>query len=113
MVDQNMKKDFLGIRVCQFRLHPFALSADIAKMFCQLELDNGDKYFHRILWKDPDSETIVMYRMTRVTSGIAPSSYHLIRPLRILAEETKDENLRLSMATDMYMDYLLTDSTDF
>ena len=82
-------------------------------MFCQLELDNGDKFCHRILWKEPDSETIVMYRMTRVTSGIASSSYHLMRPLRILAEEMKDENLRLSIATDMYMDFLLTDSIDF
>ena len=58
----------------------------------------------RILWKDPNSEAIETYCMTRVTYGIASSSFHSIRPLQVLAEETTNTKLRLSLTTDMYVD---------
>ena len=81
-------------------------------MYRQVELDKEDKDYHRLLWKDPDSEAIETFRMTRVTYGIASSSFHSIRPLQVLAEETTNNKLRLSLTTDMYVDDLLTGCED-
>ena len=107
MVGPKIQKDLFSILV-RFRLHQVALSADIAKMYRQVELDKEDKGYHRLLWKDPNSEAIETYRMTRVTYGIASSSFHSIRPLQVLAEETTITKLRLSLTSDMYVDDLLT-----
>ena len=81
-------------------------------MYRQVELDKEEKDYHRILWKDPKSEAIETYRMTRVTYGIASSSFHSVRPLQLLAEETTNTKLRLSLTTDMYVDDLLTECKD-
>ena len=72
-----------------------------------MELDKKDIDYHRILWKDPNSEAIETYRMAGVKYGIASSSFHSIRPLQVLAEEPTHTKLRLSLTTDMYVDDLL------
>ena len=69
-VGPKIQKDLFSILV-RFRLHQVALSADIAKMYRQVELDKEDKDYHRLLWKDPNSEAIETFHMTRVTYGIA------------------------------------------
>ena len=111
MIGPKIQKDLFNILV-RFRLHQLALSADIAKMYRQVELNKEDKDYHRLLWKDLNSEAIETYRMTRVTYGIASSSFHSIRPLQVLAEETTNTKLRLSLTTDMYVDDLLTECED-
>ena len=50
--------------------------------------------------------------MTRVTYGIASSSYHSIRPLTALADSCTNSNLRLAINNDMYVDDLLTGSSE-
>ena len=107
MFGPKIQKEFFSILV-RLRPHQVALSADIAKMYRQVELDKEDKDYHRKLWKDPNSEAIETYRMTRVTYGIASSSFHSIRPLQVLVEETANTKLCLSLTTDMYVDDLLT-----
>ena len=64
------------------RLHQWALSADVAKMYRQVALDKSDRDFHRILWRDYVTDEIRELRMTRVTYGVASSSYHSIRALQ-------------------------------
>ena len=81
-------------------------------MYMQVGLDKEDKDYHRSLWKDSNSEAIETFRMTRVTYAIACSSFHSIRPLHFLAEETTNNKLRLSLTTDMYVDDLLTGCED-
>ena len=56
-----------------------ALSGDIAKMYRQIALDEDDKDFHRILWRDSTQEPIKHLRMTRVTYCIASSSFNSIK----------------------------------
>ena len=66
----------------RFRLHQYALSADVAKMYRQVGLDKSDRDFHRILWRDYVTDEIRELRMTRVTYGVASSSYHSTRALQ-------------------------------
>ena len=51
--------------------------------------------------------------MTQLIYGIASESYLSIRLLLVLAEETTDQNLPLSLATYIYVDDLLKSSNDF
>ena len=71
--------DFL-IRFC---LNQFAISTDVAKMYRQVALDKSDhRDFHRILWHDYVTDEIRELRMTRVTYGVASSSYQSTRALQ-------------------------------
>ena len=50
--------------------------------------------------------------MTRVTYGIASSSYQLIGPLKALADSCTNSNLRLAINNDIYVDELVTGVSD-
>ena len=111
LVGPQFQKDLFGILI-RFRFHQVALPSDIAKMYRQLQLDDEDKDFHRVLWKNPNDTEVKTYRMTRVTYGITSSSYHSIRPLKALADSCTHSNLRPAINNDMYVDDLLTGASD-
>ncbi|XP_075260576.1 uncharacterized protein LOC142352093 [Convolutriloba macropyga] len=111
VVGPQFQKDLFGILI-RFRFHHVALSADIATMYRQVQPDDEDKDFHRVLWKNPNNTEVKKYRMTRVTYGIASSSYQSIRPLKALADSCTNSNLRLVINIDMYVDNLLTGALD-
>ena len=77
----RLQDDVFDILI-RFRLHQFALSTDVAKMYRQVALDESDRDFHRILWRDYVTDEIRKVRMTRVTYGVARSSYHSTRALQ-------------------------------
>ena len=81
MVGPEIQKDLFSILI-GFRMYRVALSADIAKMYRQVQLDAEDKDYHRLLWKEPNSIDIKTLRMTRVTYGTASSAIHSVRPLQ-------------------------------
>ena len=60
----------------RFRMHSVALTADIAKAFLQIEIDESDRDYLRFLWFDdirkPDPEIIQM-RYTRLLFGLTCS----------------------------------------
>ena len=77
MVGPKIQKVLFSILI-SFRMYPVALSADMAKMYRQVQLDAEDKDYHRL---SPNSTDIKTLRMTRVTYGIASSAFHSVRPL--------------------------------
>ena len=79
MVGPKIQKDLFSILI-HFRMYPVALSADIAKLYRQVQLDADDKGNHRLLWKEPNSTDIETFRMTLVTYEIASFAFHTIRP---------------------------------
>ena len=81
LLGPRLQDDVFDILI-RFRLHQFALSADVAKMYRQVTLDESDRDFHRILWRDYVTDEIRELRMTRVTYGVASSSYHSTRALQ-------------------------------
>ena len=50
IVGPKLQKDLFGILI-RFRFHHVALSADIAKMYRQVQLDGEEKNFHRVCVK--------------------------------------------------------------
>ena len=50
MVGPELQKNLFGT-LTRFWFHQVALSADIAKMYRQVQLDDEDMDFQRVLWK--------------------------------------------------------------
>ena len=67
--------DLTGI-LLRFRLHKYAITADIEKAFLHVNLDQADRDATRFYWlsntDDPDSEFIV-YRFRSVMFGVSSS----------------------------------------
>ena len=59
----------------RFRLHRVALTADISKMYRAIELAYDDRDLHRFVWRKNPDDTLIDYRMTRVTFGVSASSF--------------------------------------
>ncbi|XP_075259084.1 uncharacterized protein LOC142350945 [Convolutriloba macropyga] len=111
LVGPQLQKDLFGMLI-RFRFRQVALSADIVKMYRQVQLDDEDMDFTGFLWKNPNDTEVKTYRMTRVTYGIASSSHHSIRTLKALADSCTNSNLRLAINNDMYLGDLLTGASD-
>ena len=73
LLGPGLQDDVFDILI-RFRLHQFAPSADVAKMYRQVALDESDRDFHQSLWRDYVTDEIRELRMTRVTYGVASSS---------------------------------------
>ena len=63
-----------------FRFFKVAMSADLAKMYRQVELCKKYKDYLCIFWRFDRQQPIDTYRMTRVTYGVASSSYFPTMP---------------------------------
>ena len=59
----------------RFRLHRIALTTDVSKMYRAIKLTDTDKDLYRIAWRKSPDKPLVDYHMTRVTFGVAASSF--------------------------------------
>ena len=51
----------------KFLTYPVAITVDISKMYCGVELAEEDRDLHRFVWRPHPSDPFTDYRMTRVT----------------------------------------------
>ncbi|XP_011697315.1 PREDICTED: uncharacterized protein LOC105455584 [Wasmannia auropunctata] len=96
--------------VLRWRLHEFAMVADIEKMYRQVLVHPDDQDLQRILWRSQDDEPLQEFRLATVTYGLACAPYLAIRTIRQLAD---DEGHRFAQAAavlrrDIYVDDILT-----
>ena len=77
LVGPKCQDDLFNILI-RFRMFKIAMSADVAKMYRQVKLSLENRDLHRIIWRKNPTEPILTYRMTRVTYGVASSSFHAI-----------------------------------
>lgn len=59
----------------KFRTHRVALTTDISKMYRAVGLTPYDQHFHRFVWRKEPDQPLQDYKMTRVTFGVAASSF--------------------------------------
>ena len=76
-VSAKIQDDLFG-NLVRFRFFKVASSADVAKMYRQVELDKADRDFQRILWRITAIGPVDTLCMTRVTYGVSSFSYHSI-----------------------------------
>ena len=75
----------------RFRLHRIALTTDVSRMYRMVLLEESDKDLHRFVWKRGPFEPLRDYRMTRVTFGVAASSYAANMAIKQNAEDFASE----------------------
>ena len=98
----------------RFRSHRIALTADVSKMYRAIKLAEEDKDLHRFIWRSSPQDTVRDYRMTRVTFGVAASSFAANMAVK---QNARDLTLEYPMAaktveTSFYVDDCLTGSND-
>ena len=98
----------------RFRSHRIALTADVSKMYRAIKLAEEDKDLHRFIWRSSPQDTVKDYRMTRVTFGVAASSFAANMAVK---QNARDLTLEYPMAaktveTSFFVDDCLTGSND-
>ncbi|XP_037871466.1 uncharacterized protein LOC119629515 [Bombyx mori] len=80
----------------RFRLRKISLCGDISKMYRCILIDESQRKYQHILWRDSPSEPIKVYELCTVTYGVASSPFLAIRTLQQLAA---DEGARFPEAS--------------
>jgi len=68
-------------------MHMYAMTADISKMYQQIQMYSADYDLQRILWRRSSDEPLKQYQLVTVTYGTSPSSFLSTRCLNQLASE--------------------------
>lgn len=113
MVGATVQQDLYSIML-RFRTHPIVFTADIAKMYRQIQIDSEDCKYQQILWRERPTDSIECYELTTVTYGTASAPFLATRCLKKLAE---DEQRKYPLAAeilknDFYVDDLVSGASD-
>lgn len=108
-IGPRLQRDLTDI-LMKFRTGQFAMTADICKMFRQIEVQPECWDLQRILWRKSPDEPIREYVLTVVTYGMTSSPYLAVKTLQQCAADNAQEFPRAAQATkeDFYVDDLLT-----
>lgn len=109
MVGPTIQQDFYSILI-RFRFHKFVVTADIEKMYRQVLIDEADRNFQLVLWRENPSECLRIYRLNTVTNGTSSAPFQAIRCL-IYLSNLYQEKLPVGskiIRNDFYVDYLST-----
>lgn len=108
-VGPRLQKDLTEI-VMAFRVGASAISADIRKMYQQVEVQPKHWDYQRIIWRASDKMPHKDYWLTTVVWGTASAPYLAVRALQQCAKDNTAEfpNVAKVIMYDFYMDDLLT-----
>ncbi|XP_012542665.2 uncharacterized protein LOC105840305 [Monomorium pharaonis] len=103
-------QDSLFAILIRFRMHKYVFTADVTKMYRQVNVHEAHRDFQRIIWRPDERERIRHYRLNTLTYGTAPASFEAIRSLRQTAVDKQSvfpdaSNIILS---DFYVDDLIS-----
>ena len=86
MVGPTIEQDLISI-VLRFRMHRYAMTADVSKMYRQIRVHPEDYDLQRILWRRSSDQQLKQYQLLSVTYGVAPASFLATICLNQLASE--------------------------
>ncbi|XP_041449541.1 uncharacterized protein LOC121404266 [Drosophila obscura] len=109
MVGATIQRELFAT-LARFRLNRFALTADISKMYRQVQVAEEDRNFQLILWREKANIDVQTYRLNTVTYGTASAPFLAIRCLVELAKVYAKSHPVASqvIANDFYVDDMLT-----
>ncbi|XP_037930865.1 uncharacterized protein LOC119665702 [Teleopsis dalmanni] len=109
MVGPTIQQDLITTLMA-FRLHKYALTADIAKMYRQFLMDKRDRWFQLVLWRDNPHADLQIFQLNTVTYGTSSAPFLAIRSLFHIADMHihKFPIGASTLKTDLYVDDLLT-----
>ncbi|GFS71379.1 integrase catalytic domain-containing protein [Trichonephila clavipes] len=109
-----LRQDLFSI-LLRFRQHTFVFTTDISKMFRQILINPGHRNLQMILWKDSVDGPVQTYKLNTVTYGTTCAPYLATRTIQQLARDEGEHYPLAASVTirDIYMDDILTGSSDF
>jgi hypothetical protein len=113
MVGPTIQDEMFDI-LLRFRLHLYAFTADIAKMYRQVKVTREDSDKLRILWRKDFSGPVEEYRLLTVTYGTASAPFTATRTLKQLALDEGNHYLLAKevIIRDFYVDDLMSGCND-
>lgn len=109
LVGPVVQDDLLSI-LLRFRQNTYVISADVTKMYRQIEVDKSQRHLQLILWRDEETQPLRTLQLNTVTYGTASAPFLSTRCLLQLAEECSDEAVAEVIKHDFYVDDLITGS---
>ncbi|XP_053691525.1 uncharacterized protein LOC128740041 [Sabethes cyaneus] len=105
----HIKQDDVYSIILRFRLHRFAIVADLEKMYRQVLVQPSDRHLQRILWRDSPNDPIQCFELKTVTYGTASAPFLATRCLQQLALDGTSLYPRAARAlsNNFYIDDLL------
>lgn len=105
-------QDELPSIITRWRKYPVAFSSDIEKMYRQVQIDEQDVDYQRIVLRASADEPVQEYQLRTVTYGTACSQYLAIRALHQLALDNVEKYpiAAEKIKQDFYVDDLLSGS---
>ncbi|KAH8292663.1 hypothetical protein KR054_008822, partial [Drosophila jambulina] len=88
MVEPTIQEELYST-LLRFRLHRYALTADVKKMYRQVMVHEADRQFQLIVWRRDPSESLRLYKLNTVTYGTGAAPFLAIRCLKRLSESAK------------------------
>jgi hypothetical protein len=109
MIGPTIQQDIFSI-VLRFRTHRYALTADVEKMYRQIEVHEDDRDLQRIVWRSHPGQRLETYRLTTVTYGTAAAPFLATRCLLQVALDGQPTQPTAAevIKNDFYVDDLLT-----
>ncbi|GBM69371.1 hypothetical protein AVEN_272189-1 [Araneus ventricosus] len=108
-----LQDDLFSI-LTRFRKHQYAFTADISKMFRQIEINPSQRKYLKILWKEGPEENVKRFALKTVTYGTTSAPFLATRTLQQLAKDER-ENFPIAskvLLEDFYMDDCLSGASD-
>ncbi|XP_037820360.1 uncharacterized protein LOC119609586 [Lucilia sericata] len=105
----TLQSDLMTI-ILNWRKYEYVFNGDIEKMYRQIMINESDRPYQRILFRNVTTGNIEDYELTTVTFGINCAPYLAIRTLLQLADESETLNplASLILRNETYVDDVLS-----
>ncbi|XP_063616099.1 uncharacterized protein LOC134789421 [Cydia splendana] len=109
LVGPTLQEDLRDI-LLRWRTHKIAYVADIIKMYRQIEVNDADTNYQRIVWRSDAQKPVEDYKLLTVTFGTSCAPYLAIKTLRQVAIDEGQEypEAQRIILEDFYMDDVLS-----
>ncbi|XP_075163108.1 uncharacterized protein LOC142235734 [Haematobia irritans] len=96
--------------ITRWRRFKISFTADLEKMFRQIKVFKDHQLYQCILWRDPSTNQINIYKLNTVTYGTTSAPFLAIRILKQIALDGKDEYPLASKVidSDTYVDDVIS-----
>lgn len=105
----TIQEDLISI-ITRWRKYRYAFTADIQKMYRQIQVSTEDIEHQRIVWRNNQQDVIQDYNLTTVTFGTTSAPYLAIKTIQWLAQQNRDQFPIAAEAikNDFYVDDILS-----
>lgn len=105
----KLQKD-ISTLLLSCRLHRYMFTADICKMYRQINISPEDRNYQHILWRNSPSDLLQEYALSTVTYGVACSPFQAVRVLHQLEvdEGFKYPAAKEVLSSQTYVDDIIT-----